>query len=324
MFEDYTFKADWQQCKSLASLAEKHPPMKKPREKELLTEYYSYKRLWYTTRVEKGKEKIVVNIEDLPNLTIHDRRRQQAIKDEMIIRNLRIIIRNCKLPQFLDKGIPLVELIHEGILGYIYCLDHKFDLSRGNRFNTVAINWVKQYVGRAIENKSSVVRLPLHVRAQISKIRSIYREYIKNNGGEPPTPEEISVRLLERYGDRLTPLEVEELGRLQYCASSLDESGSEEGQASLVDFITTNGEEEILDEVERNANKDYVHKIIGLLDKDEAKLIIWKYGLIDHNSQRSSLEMAKILGVTKNEYMKFEKATMLKLKGLMSREAVNL
>lgn len=307
MFDDFDFAKEWADCLDYAKLAEVNKPLTTQQERELLAEYFYLKQV------------LDENLE--PEYSTIDSKRRQQIKDKLILCNLRLIIKNCKHPRFTGKGIPLKELIQEGILGLIYFLDNKYDINLGNKLMTGGVNWILQAAGRSIENKSRVVKLPLHIQAKINKVRTVCREL----SGEDikPSAEELSVRIEDKYGEYISPEEVAELGRFQYLHSSLDES-TEEGQSSLLDFISTNGHEEIEEDAERSANKDYVKELLSKLTKEEAKLITWKYGLIDLNTRRSSKELAAIMGMSIEDYKPFESHTMSKLRQLGERERVNL
>lgn len=292
--EDNFFKQEWSEIKFYTSLAHDNPPLSTEEEKSLLDEYFSI------------------------NITL---KRKEELKKILVSRNLRMIIKVCKSHQYMGKGLPLMELIHEGVLGLIYFLDCKYDISKGNKLMTGGIWWIRQFVGRAIENKSRIVKLPLHVQAKINKIRTVYREFSGEN--IKPSPEEISIRIKDRYNEDISPEDVEKLGRDQYIHTSLDDP-TEDGQSSLMDFLTINGSDEIDDQVEKSANKDYVHELLSKLTSDEAKLITWKFGLLDYNDRRTGKEMAKIMNMPESQYKQFESQTMIKLRQIAERERVNL
>jgi RNA polymerase nonessential primary-like sigma factor len=115
----------------------------------------------------------LLSAEEEMALTRRVREGDFAARQTMIERNLRLVVNIAK--HYLNRGIPLLDLVEEGNLGLIHALE-KFDPERGFRFSTYATWWIRQNVERAIMNQSRTIRLPVHVSKELNQVLRAQRE----------------------------------------------------------------------------------------------------------------------------------------------------
>ena len=100
----------------------------------------------------------------------------EAAKDKLILCNLRLVVNIAK--NYTNKGLSLIDLISEGNFGLIYAIE-KFDITRGFRFSTYAVWWIKQSISKAIICKGRGIRIPSYKYDLLNKVNMYVTTRVK-------------------------------------------------------------------------------------------------------------------------------------------------
>ena len=110
----------------------------------------------------------------------------KAAANELVTANLRFVISVAK--QYQNKGLDLVDLIQEGNIGMLEAA-YKFDETRGYRFISYAVWWIRQSIMRAISEQCRTVRVPMSQIVNMSRINKMSEKFEQKNGSTPSMEE---------------------------------------------------------------------------------------------------------------------------------------
>jgi len=112
-------------------------------------------------------------------------------RQKLIESNMRLVINIAKT--YRNRSFPLEDLIQEGAIGLMQAAE-RFDPDKGFRFSTYATHWIRQAIGRAIDNKSKAIRLPAHVSQSLRKVEK-ERLRLARELGYDPSPEQLAAAM---------------------------------------------------------------------------------------------------------------------------------
>ena len=234
-------------------------------------------------------------------------------KDELIKRNLRLVINNAK--KYKNRGLAFIDLISEGNAGIIKAVQ-KYDWRKGFKFSTYATWWIRQAITRAVADQARTIRVPVHMVETINKIIKIKRE-LQQELGEMPTDEQIA----ERYGGDFTAEKVQYIRRINIDPISLDKPIGKDDDSAMSDFIKDNN---VINPVEFAAQEQLSEILMEMINSDELDereqmIIKMRYGLgEDENNNKIRVhsldEIAKKFSTTKERIRQEESKIIRKLK----------
>ncbi len=139
---------------------------------------------------EIGREELI-SVEEEVELAQRIKKGDQSALEKLTRANLRFVVSVAK--QYQNQGLSLPDLINEGNLGLIKAAE-KFDETRGFKFISYAVWWIRQSILQALAEQSRIVRLPLNQVGSLNKINKAYSKFEQENERKP-SPEELADQL---------------------------------------------------------------------------------------------------------------------------------
>ena len=251
----------------------------------------------------------MVSVEEEVELAMRIRNGDDHALRRLVEGNLRFVVSVAK--QFQNQGLSFADLINEGNLGLVKAAK-KFDETRGFKFISYAVWWIRQAIMQAILEQTRVVRLPLNRLTNMHKISKAFSKLEQQYEREPSNVEIAEFLNLEEKV-------VFENDLLKSRQMSFDQPLSTKGEDDsclydLVesDYIPAPDSGLVLESVRIN-----LIRAISMLDEKEAEIINLTFGLNDTNVH-SLHEIAYMLGISSERVRQIKNQGLEKLKQIMS------
>lgn len=245
----------------------------------------------------------LIDREEEVRLAQHIRKGEEEALNKLVRSNLRFVVSVAK--KYQNQGVPLSDLINEGNLGLIRAA-HKFDETKGIKFISYAVWWIRQAILQALAEQSRIVRVPLNRAGALHRIGRRSSALLQELGREP-TVEEIAQDL------DITEEEVERTLAISQSHLSLDAPITPGEDNRLLDYLPDQFAAGPEDEAYEHALKNSIEEALSTLKEREAKILRLYFGLDDQEPMTLE-EIGTLLGITRERVRQIKEKALLRLR----------
>ena len=250
---------------------------------------------------EIGREELIT-VEEEAELAVRIRKGDREALERLTKANLRFVVSVAK--QYQNQGLALPDLINEGNLGLIKAAE-KFDETRGFKFISYAVWWIRQSILQALAEQSRIVRLPLNQVGHLNRINRAFSKFEQEYERNPSSDELAEVMDIE-------PEKVEEMMRMAGKHTSIDAPFAEGEESNMLDVLADAGATVADEQFDKESLAIEVRRTLALLPERERLILRMFYG-IDYPEQTVE-EIGEKLGLSRERVRQIKEKTLKKIR----------
>ena len=237
----------------------------------------------------------------------------QIALDRLVRANLRFVVSVAK--QYQNQGLSLADLINEGNVGLIKAAQ-RFDETKGFKFISYAVWWIRQAILQAVAEQSRMVRLPLNQVGFISRVKKT-ASYLEQLYQRKPTIKEIADEL-DMPEDK-----VETALKVNAKEVSMDAPISSDDDMTFIDTVIPEDNYDADRIVVSESESAAIKRSLSVLNEKERKIIIYYFGL-DSNKSYSLEEIGNMMDMTRERVRQVKDKALKKLRTRSKKSLLNV
>ena len=228
----------------------------------------------------------------------------QIALDKLVRANLRFVVSVAK--QYQNQGLSLADLINEGNVGLIKAAQ-RFDETKGFKFISYAVWWIRQAILQAVAEQSRMVRLPLNQVGFLSRVKKT-ASYLEQLYQRKPTIKEIADEL------DMSEEKVEAIMKINSKEVSMDAPVSSDDDLTFIDTVIPEDNDAADKEIVSETESAEIRRSLSVLSEKERQVIIYYFGLDSNNHSYTLEEIGYMMDMTRERVRQVKDKALKKLR----------
>ena len=228
----------------------------------------------------------------------------QIALDKLVRANLRFVVSVAK--QYQNQGLSLADLINEGHVGLIKAAQ-RFDETKGFKFISYAVWWIRQAILQAVAEQSRMVRLPLNQVGLLSRVKKT-ASYLEQLYQRKPTIKEIADEL------DMSEEKVEAIMKINSKEVSMDAPVSSDDDLTFIDTVIPEDNDAADKEIVSETESAEIRRSLSVLSEKERQVIIYYFGLDSNNHSYTLEEIGYMMDMTRERVRQVKDKALKKLR----------